>query len=110
LIPALRHTAGAWSSSWATERAKEWAERGLLLDPDNVNLRYNFACSLITEFHDFDAALDLLEPVFEKMAYRGRELVENRSRPRSRPRPSALQGHVRRGRSAVGAVVSRKRS
>ena len=48
------------------ERAKEWAERALLLDPDNVNLRYNFACTLITEFHDFEAALDLLEPVFEK--------------------------------------------
>jgi len=63
----LRHTAGAWSSSWATERAKEWAERGLLLDPDNVNLRYNFACSLIVDLYEFEAALDMLGPRFETM-------------------------------------------
>jgi adenylate cyclase len=49
------------------ERAKEWAERALLLDPDNMNLRYNFACSLITDLHDFEAALDLLGPRFETM-------------------------------------------
>ena len=49
------------------ERAKEWAERALLLDPDNVNLRYNFACSLITDLHDFEAALDVLGPRFETM-------------------------------------------
>jgi len=50
-----------------TERAKEWAERALLLDPDNLNLRYNFACTLVLELHEFDAALDLLEPVFERV-------------------------------------------
>jgi len=37
---------------------KEWAERALLLDPDNLNLRYNFACTLVLELHEFDAALD----------------------------------------------------
>ena len=50
-----------------TERAKEWAERALLLDPDNLNMRYNFACTLVLELHDFEAALDLLEPLFEKV-------------------------------------------
>ncbi len=49
------------------ERAKEWTERAMLLDPDNINLRYNFACSLIIDLHDFDAALDLLAPRFETM-------------------------------------------
>ena len=46
------------------ERAKEWADRSLLLDPDNRNLRYNLACSM-TELGEYDAALDLLDPVFE---------------------------------------------
>ena len=43
-------------------RAKEWAERSLLLDPDNQNLRYNLACCMV-HLREFDMALDLLEPV-----------------------------------------------
>jgi adenylate cyclase len=39
----------------------------MLLDPDNVNLRYNFACTLISDLHDFVAGLDLLGPRFESM-------------------------------------------
>ena len=27
------------------ERAKEWINRALLIDPDNMNARYNFACT-----------------------------------------------------------------
>jgi adenylate cyclase len=52
------------------ERAKEWISRALLIEPDNMNARYNFACFLATLIKepDFDAALDLLGPVFETMA------------------------------------------
>ncbi len=52
------------------DRAKEWINRALLVDPDNMNARYNFACSL-TSFSkdpDVDAALALLQPVFESVA------------------------------------------
>jgi len=52
------------------ERAKEWINRSMLIDPDNMNARYNFACSL-TSFgknRDVDTALELLRPVFEKLA------------------------------------------
>jgi adenylate cyclase len=59
---------GSLAALGEAERAKEWAERALLLDPDNINLRYNFACSLITDLHDYDAALDLLAPRFETMS------------------------------------------
>jgi adenylate cyclase len=64
---ALGFAVGALAALGEAERAKEWAERALLLDPDNVNLRYNFACSLITDLHDFGAALDMLGPRFETM-------------------------------------------
>jgi adenylate cyclase len=64
---AMGFAVGALAALGEAERAKEWAERALLLDPDNINLRYNFACSLITDLHDFDAALDLLAPRFESM-------------------------------------------
>jgi adenylate cyclase len=64
---AMGFAVAALAALGEAERAKEWAERALLLDPDNVNLRYNFACTLITELHDVDAALDLLEPAFQKL-------------------------------------------
>jgi adenylate cyclase len=48
-------------------RAKEWIERAILLDPDNLNMRYNFACTIIVNLRDLDAGLDLLEPVMAKM-------------------------------------------
>jgi adenylate cyclase len=50
------------------ERAKDWINRALLIDPDNMNARYNFACSLTTYIKDPEAALALLGPVFETMA------------------------------------------
>ena len=59
---------GALAVLGEVERAKEWAERAILLDPDNVNLRYNLACSLITDLHDYEAALDTLGPRFETMS------------------------------------------
>jgi adenylate cyclase len=52
------------------ERAKDWINRSMLIDPDNMNARYNFACSL-TSFgknRDVDTALALLRPVFETLA------------------------------------------
>ena len=64
---AMGFAVGALAVLGEAERAKEWAERAILLDPDNANLRYNFACSLIVDLHDYDAALDLLGPRFETM-------------------------------------------
>jgi adenylate cyclase len=46
------------------ERAKEWINRALLIEPDNMNMRYNFACALAIS-KDTEAALELLGPVFE---------------------------------------------
>jgi len=64
---AMGYAVGALAALGEAERAKEWAERALLLDPDNLNLRYNFACTLVLELHEFEAALNLLEPAFEKL-------------------------------------------
>jgi len=64
---AMGFAVGALAALGEAERAREWAERALLLDPDNPNLRYNFACTLIADLHDFDTALDLLAPAFERM-------------------------------------------
>jgi len=50
------------------ERAKNLMDRALLLDPANMNMRYNLACILIVDLHDVDAALDLLEPLFQEVS------------------------------------------
>lgn len=47
------------------ERAKDWLQRALLLDPENLMVRYNVACSLTFRNSDLDGALDLLGPYFE---------------------------------------------
>jgi adenylate cyclase len=47
------------------ERAKEWASRAMLLEPDNLNLRYNLACGMAS-LGEATMALDLLEPVLAR--------------------------------------------
>ncbi|MEO7149278.1 MAG: hypothetical protein ABIY40_05010, partial [Rhodanobacteraceae bacterium] len=47
------------------ERAKARMERALLIDSDNFNMRYNFACALSVYLKDKQAALDMLVLVFE---------------------------------------------
>jgi adenylate cyclase len=46
------------------ERAKARMERTLLIDPENFNTRYNFACALSVHLKDRQAALDMLESAF----------------------------------------------
>jgi len=47
-----------------TERARDWVRRAMLIDPDNMNMRYNFACALCVHLGDGEAALELLGPYF----------------------------------------------
>jgi adenylate cyclase len=49
-----------------TDRAKDWMDRALLIDPDNFTMRYNFACALATSLNDPEAALGMLGPVLER--------------------------------------------
>jgi len=46
------------------ERTKDWINRALLIEPDNMNMRYNFACAMTT-LRETDVALEILGPVFE---------------------------------------------
>ena len=49
-----------------TERAREWARRAMLIDPDNLMMRYNLACDLVVNLRDFDLALEMLGPYCSK--------------------------------------------
>ncbi len=46
------------------ERAKEWMARALLIDPGNMNMRFNFACASARDLKETDSALELLGPFF----------------------------------------------
>lgn len=50
-------------------RAREWLERALLVDPDNIYMRYNLACTLAGDLADQEKALEVLEPFFAKIGY-----------------------------------------
>ena len=50
------------------ERAKEWMNRALLIDPDNSHMRYNFACGFAHDRKGKETALELLGPVFAKIS------------------------------------------
>jgi adenylate cyclase len=49
------------------ERAREWMERALLIDPDNLNMRYNFACALARDLDDPEGALRMLESCIPRL-------------------------------------------
>ena len=84
------------------ERAKDWMRRALLIDPDNLLMRYNFACALATSLSDPDAALDMLGPVLERDTGWAGDGCADRPRLRRPARRSPLPGHARRGRGAAG--------
>ena len=43
------------------DRAREWMQRALIIDPDNLNMRYNFACTLAADIGDREGAFEMLE-------------------------------------------------
>jgi adenylate cyclase len=62
---ALGYGATLLATLGEAERAKEWIERGTLLDPDNTILHFNFVCAL-ARLREIDAAIELLASVIDK--------------------------------------------
>jgi adenylate cyclase len=58
---ALGIIAGGHAILGETGLAREWIDRAMLIDPDNLNMRYNFACVLAAYVGDKDEALRLLD-------------------------------------------------
>jgi adenylate cyclase len=57
---ALGIAAGGIAIGGEHERAREWIDRAMLLDPENDNMRYNFACIFACYMQDKESALALL--------------------------------------------------
>ena len=58
---ALGIIAGGFAALGEPDRAREWIDRAMLIDPDNLNMRYNFACVLAAHLGDKEGALKLLD-------------------------------------------------
>ncbi|MGH8403344.1 MAG: tetratricopeptide repeat protein, partial [Gammaproteobacteria bacterium] len=65
---AVAYSAYALAALGEGERAKARINRALMIEPDNSNTRYNFACALCLYLDDKDGALEMLEPVFAKIS------------------------------------------
>jgi len=59
---AMGFGVGALAALGEVERAKEWMTRALLIDPDNMNMRYNFACAASIDLKEPELALELIGP------------------------------------------------
>lgn len=64
--PALASGAGALGAIGERDRAKDWIERALLLDPDNILMRYNLACALTIDLEDDERAIEVLADYFAR--------------------------------------------
>jgi adenylate cyclase len=64
---AMGHGSWALAALGEGERAKDWMKRAVLIDPENITMRYNSACALANNLNDKEAALEVLGPAFEKM-------------------------------------------
>ncbi|MEO9212326.1 MAG: TIR domain-containing protein [Caulobacteraceae bacterium] len=60
---AMGFAAVALAALGEADRAKAWIDRALLIDPDNLNMRYNFVCAMCIHLDHADVALDLMEPL-----------------------------------------------
>jgi adenylate cyclase len=64
---ALGYGAVALAALGDAERSKEWTKRALLMDPDNITMRWNLACALSAHLGDKDGAIDLLSGVVDRL-------------------------------------------
>ena len=61
---AISFGARGYAALGEHERAREWMERAMLIDPDNLIMRYNLACMIAVQFEEKNAAIHLLERSF----------------------------------------------
>ena len=65
---ALGVSAGALAILGDLDCAKERIHRAMVLDPDNLNMPYNFACCLAMHVGDIEGALDMIEPLMPRVS------------------------------------------
>jgi adenylate cyclase len=105
---ALAFGAMALASLGDFDRARDWIERCLLVDPENLQMRYNLAWGLNKVFGDPEAALEMLRPVMDhaganiiRLAANDPNLDNLRTDPRFEMMMQAAKARVGLGRVRV---------
>jgi adenylate cyclase len=95
------------------ERSREWIDRSLLVDPDNLQMRYNLAWGFNRIFGDPDAAIEMLRPVMKgagsniiRLAANDPNLDNLRDDPRFREMFEAAKQRVGLGQDAVSPAAA----
>ena len=73
---AMAFGARALAALGKHENAREWMARAMLIDFDNLKMRYDFACMLAVEFDDKDGALRLLQRYFTSITRHQLKIAE----------------------------------
>ena len=105
---ALAFGALSFAAVGQLERAREWIDRALLLDPDNMYMRYNLAWPVLSFFDDKEGALELLEPALAKAGNTLISLAEadrNLDPLRDDPRFQKMLSDARQRLAAVAAAA-----
>jgi adenylate cyclase len=63
---ALGILAGGYALLGEEAKTREWIDRALLIDPDNLNMRYNFSCVLAGHLGDKEGALKMLQSTLSR--------------------------------------------
>ena len=110
---ALAYGALSFAAVGNLERAREWIDRALLLDPENLYMRYNVAWPLLAFFNDKEAALELLEPALAKAGQNLISLAEAdlnldplRGDPRFQQMLAAAKERVSRERATLNPTAA----
>ncbi|HUO11300.1 MAG TPA: TIR domain-containing protein [Caulobacteraceae bacterium] len=110
---AMAKGAAALAALGESDRARDWMRRALLIDPDNLQMRYNFACSLASLLGDPEAALDMLGPVLERdagglvrQAPTDPDLAGLRDDPRFQAMIAAAEARLAAAKPADGTTAS----
>jgi adenylate cyclase len=109
---ALAYGVLSFAAAGNAERASEWIDRALLLDPDNMYMRYNLAWPVLAFFDDKEQALDLLEPALAKggrtlvsLAEADRNLDRLRDDPRFRNMLEKAKSRMTCGHEAANSTL-----
>jgi adenylate cyclase len=108
---ALGAGVAALAALGEADRAKDWMRRALLIDPDNLLMRYNFSCTLARSLGDDpEAALAMLGQVLERdtgrlvtAASTDPDFAGLRGDPRFRAMLAAAEARLAAGKPADGA-------